>query len=129
MLEKLIKAAKALDDQVGDYLDENPSARIAHHRNALLDALQREKAAEAEAIAKAAAREARRAENDRDRRRRSWEPHQIRAAENMGFTDPAEWRKYIDEREAFRETGPYVEGAEFPSPEEWRARRGQAPPG
>lgn len=119
-LAELLVKAWDLDALVGDYLAVKPSARIAHHRSSLLDALQREQVA----LDEAAERQARRDENARDRAARNWEPHQRRAAAQMGFEDPADWRRYIDEREAFRETGPYVEGAQFPTPEEWRAKRG-----
>lgn len=99
-------------DVVDKYLAAFPSSRVAHYA-AALEALAN---AVNVSVMKDAEREQRRTENARDRRLRTWEPHQIRAAEKMGFDDPAEWRTYIDEREAAGADG-------FPSPEEWRAKR------
>lgn len=97
---------------VDEYLAHFPSARVAHYA-AALEALSNAISVE---LMKAEEREQRQADNARDRIRRNWEPHQIRAAERMGFADPADWRRYIDEREASDDP------SSFPTPEEWRAR-------
>lgn len=108
----ILGAIQRVRDLLNDYLDAWPSSRVAHHAGTLA---YLENALNA-AVYKDAERERRRIENARDRVRRNWQPHEIRAAEKMGFEDPADWRRYIDEREA----APH--GA-FPTPEEWRRDR------
>lgn len=115
VIADIVRARK----KVEEFLAEHPSSRVAHHAAALTHlqnaiALTVVEAREREE--RATERDRRRAENARDRALRNWEPHQIRAAQKMGFADPADWRRYIDEREAH--------GEGFPSPDEWRRERG-----
>jgi hypothetical protein len=112
-----VKRARSMVDW---FLTEHPNSRVAHHAASLTHlqnaiALMLVEIREREE--REAAREARRAENARDRARRSAEPHELKAAERMGFGDDvALWRQYVDEREAATDRG------SFPSPEEWRRK-------
>ena len=116
----LIRRTQALSEAMDAYLQEYPSPRVAHYLpSAAIGALQRELADIGIRAQREADRQARKVELAAERELAKWEPWQVETAKKMGFDNPADWRAYIDEREATRR-----QGAKPPTVEEWKAARG-----
>jgi hypothetical protein len=120
--DRLIASFEKALAELGAHLEaEYPGSSIVGFQ---VDVATRVPAGLRAAIAREQARQQRIADNAADRARRmapkaKWEPYEIEAAAKMGFTDPADWRAYMTDKQAT-----FNAGKPIPTPEEWRAGRG-----
>lgn len=93
----LIRRTQALGEAMDAYLQEYPSPRVAHYiPSAAIGALQRELADIGIRAQREADRTIRKMEAAAEREAAKWPDIDRKAATDMGFVNPADWRAFVD---------------------------------